>query len=158
MDKRIQTSDELTKVFEDGSVFNASEDDLNRYLKHLCSGHVPNEMVRHRETNRCQVINTIKTFRFINSVEKTNKIFTVIIIILTIITVLLSFYSFRQSSKSQDQIERIISSQEKRLNEQQKQFETLFQEQKKSYEKLIDSQALLIESLKKELISNKLVE
>lgn len=107
-----QMNDELTRVFNDGSVFNASDDDLNKYLKHLCSGHVPNEMVRHREMNRCQVINTVKTFRFINSVERSNKIFTVIIIILTIVTVILSYKSISQSKDSSAQIERLITSQE----------------------------------------------
>ncbi|MEC4686543.1 MAG: hypothetical protein VST71_12530 [Nitrospirota bacterium] len=149
MDQRIQTSDELTKVFDDGSVFDASENDLNRYLKHLCSGHVPNEMVRHREMNRCQVINTIKTFRFINSVERANKIFTVIIIILTVITALLSYYSFVQSSKSQNQIERIITIQEDRVVQQREYFETLFQEQEKTYKKTIETQNILINDLKK---------
>jgi hypothetical protein len=107
-----QMNDELTRVFNDGSVFNASDDDLNKYLKHLCSGHVPNEMVRHREMNRCQVINTVKTFRFINSVERSNKIFTVIIIILTVVTVILSYVSISQSKDSSAQIERLITSQE----------------------------------------------
>lgn len=109
-----QMNDELTRVFRDGSVFNASEESLNKYLKHLCSGHVPNEMVRHREMNRCQVINTVKTFRFIDSVEKSNKIFTVIIIILTVITVFLSYQSISQSKDSSDQIERLVSSQEQK--------------------------------------------
>ena len=107
-------NDELTRVFNDGSVFSASDEDLNKYLKHLCSGYVPNEMVRHREMNRCQVINTVKTFRFIDSVERSNKIFTVIIIILTLATVYLTYQSIVQSKNSSKQIERLISSQEKK--------------------------------------------
>ncbi|MCU7830881.1 MAG: hypothetical protein KZQ85_17620 [Candidatus Thiodiazotropha sp. (ex Myrtea sp. 'scaly one' KF741663)] len=113
--KEMETAklnDELTKVFNDGSVFNASDDDLNKYLKHLCSGFVPNEMVRHREMNRCQVINTVKTFRFINSVERSNKIFTVIIIILTIATVYLTYQSITQAKDSSKQMERLVQSQE----------------------------------------------
>ncbi len=99
--------------------------------------------------NRCQVINTIKTFRFINSVERTNKLFTVIIIILTVITALLSYYSFVQSSKSQNQIERIITIQEDRVVQQREYFETLFQKQEKTYKKTIETQNILINDLKK---------
>jgi hypothetical protein len=107
-----ETSDELSTVFRDGSVFSADDEKLNKYLKHLCSGHVPNEMVRHREMNRCQVITTIKTFRFINSVEKSNKIFTGIIILLTIVTIALSYYATTQSQESSDKMERLVHSQE----------------------------------------------
>ncbi|MES9946696.1 MAG: hypothetical protein ABW080_17220 [Candidatus Thiodiazotropha sp.] len=109
--------DELTRVFRDGSVFKADDADLNKYLNHLCSGHVPNEGVRHREMNRCQVINTIKTFRFIDSVEKSNKIFTIIIIVLTLLTIGLSYYSVTQSQDSSLKIERLVVAQEHKEKE-----------------------------------------
>ena len=107
-------STELTEVFSDGSVFLASDNDLDRYLKHLCSESVPNEMVRHRAMNRCQVINTIKNFRFIKSIEKTNKIFTLIVIALTIVNAYIGYLSISQSKDAQRQIEMLIHSNEKR--------------------------------------------
>ena len=117
MPNDTNVGDELTKVFREGTVFKSSDADLNKYLNHLCSGHVPNEAVRHREMNRCQVINTVKTFRFINSVEKSNKIFTVIIIILTLFTIGLSYYSITQSQGSSSRMERLVVAQEHKEKE-----------------------------------------
>lgn len=117
MPNDTNVGDELTNVFRDGTVFNASDADLNKYLNHLCSGHVPNEGVRHREMNRCQVINTVKTFRFIDSVEQSNKTFTVIIIILTLFAIGLSYYSITQSQDSSSRMERLVVTQEHKEKE-----------------------------------------
>ncbi len=117
MPNDTNAGDELTKVFREGTIFKASDADLNKYLNHLCSGHVRNEGVRHREMNRCQVINTVKTFRFIDSVEKSNKIFTVIIIILTLFTIGLSYYSIVRSQGSSLRMERLVVAQEHKEKE-----------------------------------------
>ncbi len=97
MSDEANVEDELNKVFSNGQIFNANDVDLKRYLQYLCSGHVQNEMVRHRETNRCVVINTIKTFRLIDQVERSNQRLTVVNIILTVCTVALATYSIYQS-------------------------------------------------------------
>ena len=107
--------DELNKVFSNGQILNASDVDLKRFLQYLCSGYIRNEAVRHRETNRCVVINTIKTFRLIDQVEKTNKRLTVTNLILTVCTVALAAYSIYQSTDSTRQIERLIQIQQKGL-------------------------------------------
>lgn len=105
----------LDEAFEKGQIFNATDDELNRYLQHLCSGSVVNEVVRHREMNRCLVINTMRNFRFLDRIERTNKRFTIVIVILTILTVVLSVYSLYQSQQTTDQIQRLIDLQEQQV-------------------------------------------
>lgn len=105
----------LDEAFEKGQIFDATDVDLNRYLQHLCSGSVVNEAVRHREMNRCLVINTIKNFRFLDRIEKTNQRFTVVIIILTILTVVLSVYSLYQSQQTTREFQRLINLQEQQV-------------------------------------------
>jgi hypothetical protein len=154
MSEETNQSDELTRVFADGSVFQSSDKDLDRYLAHLCSDYVPNENVRHRAINRCQVVNTIKTFRFINSLKKTNKIFTAIIVILTIATVALSYYSTRITLESGDNTERLIAVHEKYLSDQQTKFETQLKRQENAYRMVIKSQNQFMQSIIKEMASN----
>lgn len=104
MSEKPSVEDELNHVFGNGKVFSASDEDLNRYLRYLASGHVRNEMVRHREMNRCQIINTIKTFRLIDKLDKkndelqkTNKALTYIVIILAVASIVLSIFSYWQT-------------------------------------------------------------
>lgn len=131
MAENVDMGDVLNHVFSSGEVFSASDEDLDRYLRHLASGFVPNEMVRHRELNRCQIINTIKTFRLIDNLDmkndqlqKTNKILTYIVIILAVASILISLFSYWQAKdlarESDVQQERMMKAQE--LN-QQKLFE-----------------------------------
>jgi hypothetical protein len=123
-----RTGDELNNVFKNGKIFNATDDDLNRYLQHLSSGHVRNESVRHREMNRCQVINTIKTFRLIDNIqsqnqelEKENKALTRLNIVLAGTAIIVSFFSYWQSQdiakSSSEQVNELISVQETRFAE-----------------------------------------
>ena len=122
------TDDKLNEVFKNGEIFNASNDDLNQYLQHLSSNHVPNEAVRHREMNRCQVINTIKTFRLIDNlqqqnqiVEKENKHLTKLNIVLASTAIIVSLFSYWQSQyvakSSSEQINKLINSQESKFDE-----------------------------------------
>lgn len=115
--------DVLNDVFSSGKIFSASEEDLERYLRHLASGHVRNEAVRHREMNRCQIINTIKTFRLIDKLDKkndelqkTNKTLTYVIIVLAVASILISIFSYWQARdlarESGAQQERWIKTQE----------------------------------------------
>ena len=147
--------DELTRVFKDGSVFKANDADLNKYLNHLCSGHVPNEGVRHREMNRCQVINTIKTFRFIDSVERSNKIFTVIIIVLTLLTIGLSYYSITQSQDSSLKMERLVVTQENKEKEIISLLTNQINKQTEAITILVQQNSNLVNELKEVSSSNK---
>ena len=149
MKKREEISSELMKIFEDGSVFNASNEDLNIYLKHLCSGHVENEEVRHREINRCQVISTIKSFRFIDSIEEVNKRFTKVIIFLAVVTIFLSFYTIWNSINTKNQIEQLISNQNEYNSTQIESMEILLVNQKESFDKIINIQKHQLDSINK---------
>ena len=141
-------STELTKAFSDGSVFLASDNDLDRYLKHLCSESVPNETVRHRAMNRCQVINTIKNFRFIKSIEKTNKLFTLIVIILTIVNAYIGYLSVGQSKDATRQIEKLIYSNEKRQDVIVNSLVEYVKNQSMAIQLLTDQNSALTEELK----------
>lgn len=123
MTEKESMDDVLNHVFSSGKVFSASDEDLDRYLRHLASGYVPNEAVRHREMNRCQIINTIKTFRLIDNLDKkndelqkTNKALTYIVIILAVASILISMFSYWQAQdlarESGAQQERWIKTQE----------------------------------------------
>jgi hypothetical protein len=92
-----EPGDELNRVFGDGSVFDADDADLKRYLGHLSSEPVCNEKVRHRAIIRGLTINTIKTFRFMDAADRKNKKFTIIIIILSFVAVTVSSFSIWQS-------------------------------------------------------------
>ena len=113
--ERDITKVKLDEAFEKGQIFDAIDADLNRYLQHLCSGSVVNEAVRHREMNRCLVINTIKNFRFLDRIEKTNQRFTIVIVILTILTVMLSVYSLYQSQQTAKEFQSLIDLQEQQV-------------------------------------------
>ena len=149
--------DELSSVFRDGSVFKANDTDLNKYLNHLCSGHVPNEGVRHREMNRCQVINTIKIFRFIDSVERSNKIFTVIIIVLTLLTIGLSYYSITQSQDSSSKMERLVVTQEHKEKEIINMLTNQINKQTEAIKILVQQNSSLVKELNEISSSNKAI-
>lgn len=144
-----EISSKLTKVFRDDSVFDASDEELNGYLRYLCSEGIPNESVRHRATNRCQVINTIKTFRLIDGLEKKNGIFTIIIIILSFFTLVLSGFSIYSTYKSSHETKQLIALHEKYLAKQNVQFEAQLKIQEKEYKEVIGFQKKFIESMVK---------
>ena len=113
--ERDITKVNLDEAFAKGEIFNATNEDLDHYLQHLCSGSVLNEAVRQREMNRCLVINTIKNFRFLDRIEKTNQRFTIVIVILTIVTVMLSVYSLYQSRQTTKEFQSLIDLQEQQV-------------------------------------------
>ncbi len=127
--------DELNRVFETGSVFEASDEKLNKYLRYLTSEPILNTAVQYRANNRCQIISTIKTFRLVDQLQKKNdqvqrlnKYLTIIIIILTIMTILMSGFSFWQAQKSANEMN-------KWLQQQEAQFEKLINlEQDQAYQ------------------------
>lgn len=155
MPNNPELSDELTRVFQDGSVFKADDAKLNTYLKHLCSGYVPNEGVRHREMNRCQVINTIKTFRFINSVENINKLFTFVIIVLTISTIAISYYSMTQSQDSSLKMERLVKAQEEKEKKIIQNLTEHTDSQTQAIDNLVKQNSILVKELNAISMSNK---
>ena len=84
---RELTQDDVDRAFQTGEVYNAPDETLMEYLRVLCTGHVPNEMVRHRETNRCITINTLVNVRLTKKVDQANTILTIIGIVLAVVSV-----------------------------------------------------------------------
>lgn len=82
------------KLFEKGEIFSATDEELDNALKELSTGHVSNDMVRHREIIRGITINTIKSQRHIDRIEARNQKLTYIIIVLTIVSIILSIFTF----------------------------------------------------------------
>lgn len=82
------------ELFERGEVFSATNEELDNALKELSTGHVPNDMVRHREIIRAITINTIRSQRHIDRIEARNQKLTYIIIALTATSIILSVLTF----------------------------------------------------------------
>ncbi len=82
------------ELFRNGEVFNATDEELDNALNELSSGHVANDMVRHREIIRGITINTIKSQRHIDRIEARNQKLTWAIIALTTVSIILSVLTF----------------------------------------------------------------
>jgi len=61
----IRVHSEVDRAFENGTVFDASREQLSRWLENLCTGSVPNPDVQHREIIRGITINHIQMTRLI---------------------------------------------------------------------------------------------
>lgn len=64
---------EMELAFRNGQVAAASDEQLQRWLQNLSTGHVANEMVRHREIIRGITINHIQMARTIRQIEETMR-------------------------------------------------------------------------------------
>jgi hypothetical protein len=62
----------MNQAFGDESVFEASEQDLQLYLKVLCREAVPNEWVRHREIIRGITINNLMMGHVLRRLSRSN--------------------------------------------------------------------------------------
>ncbi len=88
-EEQLITADTVDNAFRTGEVYDAPNNILREYLKVLNTKGIPNDMVRHRATNRCITVNTIINMRFIESIERLNTRLTVVVIVLTLITILI---------------------------------------------------------------------
>ncbi len=82
------------ELFDNKLVFQASDSNLDAALYELSTGHVANDMVRHREVIRAITINSIKQQRHIDKIENRNQKLTYLIIALTGVSIILSIVSF----------------------------------------------------------------
>jgi hypothetical protein len=71
---RDKAHGEGDQAFIEGTIGEKSDEDLQRYLQALCTGHVPNEAIRHREIIRGITINHIQMSRVIQSLQHTIKL------------------------------------------------------------------------------------
>jgi truncated hemoglobin YjbI len=91
----VQRSEDIKRAFQDGSVADATDEQLIEMLCHLCTENVPNETVRHRELLRGMTINHIQMSRVINNLKDTmqklnaaNKRTQWFLLVLTIVAVI----------------------------------------------------------------------
>lgn len=63
----------VDSAFERGTVWQAPDAQLEEYMQTLATGHVPNEMVRHREIIRSMTINYIQMSRLIKRIDEEHK-------------------------------------------------------------------------------------
>lgn len=87
-DNRIKLQDEISAQFAKGDVLTASDEKLQEYLMSLSSGHVPNDMVRHREIIRGMTINHIQMKRHIDGLNRQNSFTQKCVIALTVMSLL----------------------------------------------------------------------
>src|SRR2546423_5585194 len=64
---------ETTRAFARGTIFTASDEDLARYLRGICTGAIPNDYIRHAEIVRGITINHIQMSRVILELETTMR-------------------------------------------------------------------------------------
>ena len=72
-DKHIASHDALNAAFDDGAIFNASQDDLKRYLRCLGTLNISNYEVRTKAVVRALTINHIQMSATIQTLESTIK-------------------------------------------------------------------------------------
>jgi|GEM_PF-1267577 len=56
---------DMSRAFETGVIDQCSDEDLKAFLINTCTGHVPNDQVRHRELARAITINHLQMSRLI---------------------------------------------------------------------------------------------
>ena len=79
----IRVHSEVDRAFENGTVFDASQEQLSRWLENLCTGSVPNPDVPHREIIRGITINHIQMTRLIADLNRRNTWLAVVIGLIT---------------------------------------------------------------------------
>ena len=72
-DEADRIRSETSRAFASGAIFTASDDDLVRYLRGICTGAIPNDYVRHAEIVRGITINHIQMGRVIRELETTMR-------------------------------------------------------------------------------------
>ena len=114
---RIKLQDEISAQFENGGVMAASDEKLQEYIMSLSSGHVPNDMVRHREIIRALTINHIQMKRHIDSLNrqsnKTQKWVMALAIASLIGTLAQVYYADKSEKRSEAQERRTAIEQQK---------------------------------------------
>ncbi|USN87579.1 MAG: hypothetical protein H6779_04190 [Candidatus Nomurabacteria bacterium] len=86
-DSNFRGSDHL---FNSGDIFTAKNDELMDALRELGIGHVPNDIVRHRQIIRALTIDSIINRRHVEALEKKNTQLAAFNIILSIAVILLT--------------------------------------------------------------------
>lgn len=86
-DQWLSDHSEMDEAFTHGIVGEAAPEQLEKWLKTLCTGRVPNEQVRHREIIRGITINHIQMSRMIRRLDESNRNTQLLVVVLTIAAV-----------------------------------------------------------------------
>lgn len=78
----------MDEAFTHGNVGEASPEQLEKWLKTLCTGRVPNEQVRHREIIRGITINHIQMSRMIRNLDESNRRTQIVVVVLALAAVI----------------------------------------------------------------------
>lgn len=113
----IKLRDEISAQFAKGGVLTASDEKLQEYLMSLSSGHVENDMVRHREIIRALTINHIQMKRHIDNLNaqsnKTQRWVMALAIASLIGTLAQVYYADKSEKRSEAQERRTAIEQQK---------------------------------------------
>jgi hypothetical protein len=81
------TDTEVLKVFADGSVFSASDDQLQHYLNVLCRVRYDNEPVRHRALLYGMTLGQLMMKNYLRRLNRQNFFLTMVVIVLAIVSI-----------------------------------------------------------------------
>lgn len=113
----IKLQSEITTQFLSGGILTASDEKLQEYIMSLSSGHVPNDMVRHREIIRALTINHIQMKRHIDGLNtqsnKTQRWVMALAVAALIGTIVQIYYADKSEKRSEAQERRTVIEQQK---------------------------------------------
>jgi hypothetical protein len=72
-DDWIKVHSDMSRAFDHGKVANATEEELQEWLRNLCTGSVPNPNIQHREIIRALTIQNIQMQRIIDRLDSDNR-------------------------------------------------------------------------------------
>lgn len=82
------TDTEVLKVFADGSVFSASDAELQRYLNVLCRVRYDNEPVRHRALLYGMTLGQLMMKNYLRRLNRQNFFLAIVVIALAVISII----------------------------------------------------------------------
>jgi hypothetical protein len=85
---RNNTIEKLETSLNDGTIFAATDLELNEYLRALAFTKSASPYDTTQDTNRVTLLSTIKTFRFIDALDRSNQRLSCLVIALTILTLI----------------------------------------------------------------------
>ena len=82
------TDTEVLKVFADGSVFSASDAELQNYLNVLCRVRYYNEPVRHRALLYGMTLGQLMMRNYLRRLNRQNFFLAIVVIVLAVISII----------------------------------------------------------------------
>ena len=110
-------SSELETAFHQGKVAELPPEKWDKFLSYLCahSASRVSGVFDPREVNRGLLLNSLKTFHFIDRIERSNQRLTAITIFISLVAIGVSAYTIWSSDSQSKNIEVIAVAQEKQI-------------------------------------------